>query len=48
MGNWGWFSWLSEDVDKLKVVRSMTKDAEQLKILDEVIADIEKNTEKGE
>lgn len=48
MGNWGWFSWLSEDVDKLKVVRSATKDAEQIKILDEVIADIEKNTEKGE
>lgn len=48
MGLAGWFHWLSEDVDKLKVVRSMTKDAEQLKILDEVIADIEKNTEKGE
>jgi hypothetical protein len=48
MGDWGWFSWLGEDVDKLKVVRSMTKDAEQIKILDEVIADIEKNTEKGE
>lgn len=48
MGLVGWFSWLSEDVDKLKVVRSMTKDAEQIKILDEVIADIEKNSEKGE
>ena len=41
MGDWGWFSWLSEDVDKLKLVRSMTKDAEQIKILDEVIAHIE-------
>ena len=48
MGDWGWFSWLGEDVDKLKTVRAMTKDAEQLKILDDVIADIEKNTEKGE
>ena len=41
MGEWGLFHWLSEDVDKLKLVRSMTKDAEQLKILDEVIAHIE-------
>ena len=48
MGASGWFHWLGEDVEKLKVVRSMTKDAEQIKILDEVIADIEKNTEKGE
>lgn len=48
MGLVGWFSWLSEDVDKLKTVRAMTKDAEQIKILDEVIADIEKNSEKGE
>ena len=48
MGNWGLFHWLGEDVDKLKTVRAMTKDTEQLKILDEVIADIEKNIEKGE
>ncbi len=48
MGASGLFHWLSEDLDKLKLVRSMTKDAEQIKILDEVIADIEKNTEKGE
>ena len=41
MGDWGWFPWLSQDVDKLKLVRSATKDAEQIKILDEVIADIE-------
>lgn len=41
MGSWGWFPWLSQDVDKLKTVRSMTKDAEQLILLDEVIADIE-------
>lgn len=41
MGDWGWFHWLSQDVDKLKLVRSATKDAEQIKILDEVIADIE-------
>lgn len=48
MGAWGIFHWLSEDVDKLKVVRSMTKDAEQIKMLDEIISDIEKNAEKGE
>ena len=41
MGSYGWFHWLSEELDKLKLVRSMTKDAEQIKILDEVIADIE-------
>lgn len=41
MGSWGWFSWLGHDVDKLKTVRAMTKDAEQIKILDEVIAHIE-------
>lgn len=41
MGEWGWFPWLSQDVDKLKLVRSATKDAKQIKILDEVIADIE-------
>lgn len=46
MGEWGWFSWLGHDVDKLKMVRSMTKDAEQIKILDEVIADIESKMEK--
>ena len=48
MGAWGVFHWLSADVDKLKVVRSITKDAEQIKMLDEIIEDIEKNTEKGE
>lgn len=47
MGEWGWFSWLSKDVDKLKVVRSMTTDEEQIKLLDEIIADLEaKSKEK--
>ena len=41
MGSWGWFPWLSQAVDKLKTVRAITKDAEQIKILDEVIAGIE-------
>lgn len=41
MGEWGWFSWLGHNIDKLKLVRSATKDAEQIKLLDEVIADIE-------
>jgi hypothetical protein len=46
MGEWGWFHWLSQDVDKLKVIRSMTKDAEQLILLDEVIAHIESKITK--
>ena len=46
MGEWGWFPWLSQDVDKLKMVRSMTTDAKQIKTLDEVIADIESKMEK--
>ena len=46
MGDWGWFHWLSQDVDKLKVIRSMTKDAEQLVLLDEVIAHIESKMEE--
>ena len=46
MGEWGWFPWLSQNVDKLKMVRSMTKDVKQIKLLDEVIADIESKMEK--
>lgn len=41
MGNWGWFPWLSEKVEKLKLLRSMTTDEAQLKIIDEMIADME-------
>lgn len=46
MGDWGWFSWLSQNVDKLKVVRSMTTDQEQLKLLDEIICDLENKSKK--
>lgn len=46
MGDWGWFSWLSHNVDKLKVVRSMTTDQEQLKLLDEIIRDLENKSKK--
>ena len=34
--------WLKEEVAKLKALREITKDEEQLKVLDEVIADLEK------
>lgn len=44
MGASGWFHWLGDDIDKLKIVRSTVKDPEQIKILDEVIADMEKKT----
>ena len=46
MGLAGWVAWLGEDIDKLKALREMTKDEEQLKILDEVIESLE--SKKGE
>lgn len=46
MGEWGWFSWLSQNVDKLKVVRSMTTDQEQIKLLNEIIQDLENKSKK--
>jgi hypothetical protein len=41
MGLAGWLHWLGASLDKLKTLRSMTKDEEQLKIIDEMIAEIE-------
>lgn len=41
MGIFGWV-WLKDEVEKLKTLRSITKDAEQVKVLDEVIANLEK------
>lgn len=41
MGLSGWWSWLSEEVDKLKAVKAVTKDPEQVKALEEVIASLE-------
>ncbi len=41
MGASGWFHWLGEHIEQLKTVRELTKDAEQLKILDKMIADAE-------
>lgn len=40
----GWFGagWLKDEIEKLKTLRSITKDAEQIKVLDEVIANLEK------
>lgn len=46
MGLIGLFHWLGEDIDKLKTLRAMTKDQEQLKIIDEIIADLEKNNKE--
>ena len=48
MGLVGLFHWLGEKVDELKTLRAMTNDAEQLKIIDAMIEDIENNIEKGE
>lgn len=41
MGLIGIWSWLSEEVDKLKAIKAVTKDPEQVKALDEVIASLE-------
>lgn len=46
MGNWGWFHWLGEEIDKLKALREITKDEAQLKIIDELIAENEKKLKK--
>lgn len=41
MGLAGWLGWMGEHLDKLKVLRSMTKDEKELKIIDEMIAELE-------
>ena len=46
MGLAGWMYWLGEQVDKLKQLRAMTKDAKQLKILDDMIAEAESKMEE--
>ena len=43
-----WIHWLGEDIDKLKLVLSMTKDEEQKKILEEVIADLESKKDESD
>ena len=37
----GWIPWLNEDIDKLKLVLSMTKNEEEKELLKSVIADLE-------
>lgn len=48
MGLASWITWLGEDIDKLKVVLSMTKDEEQKKLLEEVIADLESKKDESD
>lgn len=48
MGLIGLFSWLGEDLDKLKVLKSITKDSEQLAIIDEIINDIESKSNENQ
>ena len=48
MGLGSWLLWLGEDIDKLKLVLSMTKDEEQKKLLEEVIADLESKKDESD
>ena len=48
MGLVGWWTWLGESVDKLKLVLSMTKDEEQKKLLEEIIADLESKANESD
>ena len=48
MGLMSWITWLGEDIDKLKLVLSMTKDEEQKKLLEEVIADLESKKDESD
>lgn len=48
MGLTSWMIWLGEDIDKLKLVLSMTKDEEQKKLLEEVIADLESKKDESD
>lgn len=47
MGMSGWWSWLHEDIENLKLLRAMTKDEEQQKILNKVIARLENKTKEA-
>lgn len=48
MGLTSWFTWLNDDIDKLKLVLSMTKDEEQKKLLETVIADLESKANESD
>ena len=41
MGLAGWFHWMSEEVDKYKLLRDMTKDENKKEAYDEIIKDLE-------
>lgn len=46
MGKWGLFSWLGDFSDKLKAIRDMSKDEQEIAKIDELLAEIEQK--KGE
>lgn len=41
MGLIGWLGWMSEEKDKLMLLRDMTTDERQLEVIDKMIADLE-------
>ena len=46
MGLTSWLAWLGEEVEKLKQLKAITKDEEQLKIIDEMIESAKSKMEK--
>ena len=47
MGIGGWMAWLHEDIEDLKLLRSMTSNEEELKVIDEMIAKKEAKIEEN-
>lgn len=46
MGLMSWLAWLGEEVEKLEELKAITKDKEQLKIIDEMIESAKSKMEK--
>lgn len=48
MGFLGWTGWLRDNIEELKALKAITKDAEQLSILDRMIANAESKLKEAE
>lgn len=47
MGLAGWFPWLGEEIEKLEVLKAITTDEKQLKIIDEMIESVKAKLEEN-